>query len=215
MKTIIADPENTNPISACETCGRQHQRKQCPFCYREERWQSLEIEKQLPGLFPRLYHQFDKLRDFEHSIIPRSCFCYGVAGTGKTMFALKLLHEQSRNCAVLQLPNQLLFVSVPAMLLEIKKQFSSGKSGAEVIEKYQRADWLVLDDFGGNKDSAWAYEMLYLLIDYRYNMMLPTIVTCNFSLGEQAERFNDDRITRRIAEMCEQLQFKDFRQQIK
>lgn len=215
MQPIIADPENTNPLVTCKKCKRIHQRKKCPFCLRQERWETLPIEKQLPGLFPRLYSQFHKLRDYEHKTKPRSCFCYGVAGTGKTMFALKMLHEQSKNCAVLHLPNKLLFVSVPALLLEIKKQFSLGKSGAEVIELYQKADWLVLDDFGGNKDSAWAYEILYLLIDHRYNMMLPTIFTCNFSLGQQAERFNDDRITRRIAEMCEQLEFKDFRQQAK
>jgi DNA replication protein DnaC len=63
-------------------------------------------------------------------------------------------------------------------------------------------DLLILDDLGVDKPSDWVLNVLYNIINYRYENLKKTIITSNFSLDEIAEAFNDNRITRRIERMC-------------
>jgi len=57
---------------------------------------------------------------------------------------------------------------------------------------------LVLDDLGTCKLSEWMFEILYSLINYRYEYLKTTIITSNYSIEQLAELWNDDRITSRI-----------------
>lgn len=200
---------NTNPVVVCPDCNRTHQRAYCPWCHRENNWKKRTIQKQLPGLSARLYKIIPKLRDFEHPILPpRSCFCFGKPGTGKSMFALKVLHEQTRMYALQGRDyRSFAFISVPDMFAKMKQQISCGGNEYELLDKYRQAKWLVLDDLGIVKNSSWEFNILYLIINHRYEHLLPTIITSNFDLIELAQMLDDERITRRIAEMMEQIEF--------
>ena len=57
---------------------------------------------------------------------------------------------------------------------------------------------------GTEKYSEWVEETLYLLIDRRYSNMRKTFISSNLNLDGVAQHLND-RISSRIAGMCEVL----------
>ena len=61
---------------------------------------------------------------------------------------------------------------------------------------------LALDDLGSEQVTDWVREQLFLVINSRYEQMLPTIITTNDSL-ESLEEHVGQRITSRIAGMCQ------------
>ena len=80
------------------------------------------------------------------------------------------------------------------------------------MDKYGDYHLLVLDDFGVEKISDWSYQLLYMLINRRYNNLKTTIFTSNFSLEQIAQQLGDDRLTSRIQHMCDVQKFEgDYR----
>ena len=59
------------------------------------------------------------------------------------------------------------------------------------------ADLLVLDDLGAQHDTPWSAEKLYQIIDHRYRLRLPLLVTTNVNLYDPQGRI-DPRILSRI-----------------
>lgn len=82
------------------------------------------------------------------------------------------------------------------------------------FEAVKRAPFLILDDMGTEPHTVKHYgnEILPLVevILYRYEEMLPTIITTNYSLAGIAEAYGP-RISDRLAEMCEILPFEQER----
>lgn len=154
----------------------------------------------------------------------RSLFFHGPAGTGKTIQAASILAESlfSR----IHIPSiqdmlnpespmyigehtpmfakQYIFARVPYMLQRFKKSFVQDaiEKEGDLIDLYSNARLLVLDDIGAEMATDWAYLTLYLIVDNRYNEMLPTIFTSNLSMETLARRFMDERLASRIIEMC-------------
>jgi DNA replication protein DnaC len=98
-----------------------------------------------------------------------------------------------------------LFISVPELLLELRGTFNhslSDTSEQELLNIYSSVKVLYLDDIGTEKATDWAISTLYLLINRRYEDELRTIISSNLSLDELADHL-DDRISSRIAGMCE------------
>jgi DNA replication protein DnaC len=48
---------------------------------------------------------------------------------------------------------------------------------------------LILDDVGQEKGSTWVWEQLYILINRRYETLLPTIFTTNLDPGQWTSRW--------------------------
>ena len=44
---------------------------------------------------------------------------------------------------------------------------------------------LILDDFGSENYSKWAFEKLYQIINWRYNRKLPTVITSPNDFGKR------------------------------
>lgn len=66
---------------------------------------------------------------------------------------------------------------------------------------------LFLDDLGAERITDWVQEKLYMIINKRYEQMLPTIYTSNCTLEELAERVGD-RIVSRIVESTNVFEMK-------
>lgn len=60
---------------------------------------------------------------------------------------------------------------------------------------------LILDDVGSEKLTEWVAERFYLLVNRKYNQMVPIVITSNFNIQQLAERIGE-RIASRIVEMC-------------
>lgn len=206
--------ENTEarewPWHVCEVCGRDYQRPKgfCPYCRRKAHWDKKPIEKQLPMLSPRLRAELLKCKTFPVATNEiRPMFVTGPVRTGKTLFAAKVIWDMLEQQAIEGIFVRVQFVSVPQLAEELKQCYQNKESDVALIKKYKDCDWLVLDDLGANGMPEWIYNVLFTIIDYRYEQLKPIIVTSNKDLEEIAEEIGDERLTRRIDAMAE-VQYK-------
>lgn len=119
----------------------------------------------------------------------------GACGVGKTHLAAAIANKQ-----IGKMPT--LFISCPEFLLEMRERIDTRKKTHHVLfDLARKVRLLILDDIGAEKSSEWVQETLFILINYRYEHMLPTIFTSNCSLKELEEKVGK-RITSRMIEMC-------------
>ncbi|HDN80639.1 MAG TPA: AAA family ATPase, partial [Chloroflexi bacterium] len=104
---------------------------------------------------------------------------YGDNGTGKTHLAAAIAnHLLGRGQAVL-------FVVVPEFLDWLRDAFNlEGSRYRERFDAVKKTPMLILDDLGAQADTPWVEEKLFLLVDYRWRMELPTVVTTNHRLED-------------------------------
>lgn len=147
--------------------------------------------------------QVDKYKKIISGYEDGGLFMWGGSGSGKTYVSvciMKKLLEQGKN---------IIFRSVPQLLLEIKDTFNGQEySDKELIEYYSRHDYLLLDDLGAEKCTDWVLQTLYMIIEYRDSHLKPTIITSNLSLDEIKHRLSD-RIASRICGMAEIIHFNE------
>ena len=131
--------------------------------------------------------------------------CGGV-GTGKTHLAVSVAR-----CVA-----GAYVINTTELLDEIRSSFAEGAKPTKTFQTCMEAPLLVLDDVGQEKASTWVWERLYILINRRYEMMLPTIFTTNVQ-PEDWERKWGKAVASRIYGMCSilQLQGVDWRKRKK
>lgn len=126
---------------------------------------------------------------------------YGSVGTGKSFTAA---------CIGNYLMGQLRPV-VMTSFVKLLERFSSFKMNDDqrLIEQLTEPDLLILDDLGAERDTDFALEKVYAVIDDRYRAGKPIILTTNLTLKEMKE--NTDiryaRIYDRVFEMCYPIKF--------
>lgn len=129
----------------------------------------------------------------------RGLYLYGSVGTGKTHIAYALkkhLDEQTRFRAE--------FWNTSELMQDIKEDFDrDAYSKTRTFDRMTDEKMpIFLDDIGSEKLTDWVLERFYLIINRKYNDMIPVIFTSNYSIEELAERIGD-RIASRIVEMCD------------
>ena len=139
-----------------------------------------------------------------------SYFLYGPFGVGKTGLAVSLARDRvewSNGEWHERFLTSLVFVTAPRMLSELRSTYNRSRDDdtpteQEVIDKYARADLLILDDLGAEqiKNTDWVGDRLYQIIGERHDELLPTLFTSNLPLDALAKRIGE-RITWRIVEM--------------
>lgn len=137
---------------------------------------------------------FEKMRETR-----KGMYIYGGAGTGKTHTAYALYRSTYDKIGVYAR-----FWNTAELLRDIRLDMDR-----DAYSKHRTEDDLMefkgvlfLDDIGAEKLSDWVLETFYLLINKRYENMLPTIYTSNFSMKELAERIGD-RFASRLMETCD------------
>jgi len=140
------------------------------------------------------------------------CFIYAPVGYGKTINAAFMLLQEEKRMYLEAIPGHCHFISTLDIFNEIKSTFdgSGEKTEQEIIKFYRECPFLVLDDFGTRKPTDWIYDILYLIINYRYEWMLPTIFTSNLNLNEIAKIYGDERLTSRIERMGKVLKLQKY-----
>ena len=132
----------------------------------------------------------------------RGIYIHGAVGTGKTHIAYALY----RWC----LPKTKMrgrFWNTTELLRDIRLDISrdaySKKRNEEELMKYEGV--LFLDDIGAERNTDWATETFYMVINNSYNHQLPMIFTSNLSIKELSIHL-DDRIASRIVETCDMVE---------
>jgi DNA replication protein DnaC len=95
-------------------------------------------------------------------------------------------------------------VVVPDLLDMLRPKADKTKTLAEErMQAIRTADLVILDDLGAEKDSEWAAERIYLILNNRYNEQKPVVVTSN-PLPDELEKISQqwERIVSRLHEMC-------------
>lgn len=123
-------------------------------------------------------------------------------GNGKTHLAVAILLELIKSNITGA------FTVVPNFLQELQTAFGDPKEFIKIFNTYKLANVLVLDDISAirlNKNQRageWAREQIFMLINYRYEWALPTIITANCGLSE-LQKIYGKRIVSRIIEMTD------------
>ena len=135
----------------------------------------------------------------------------GGCGVGKTHLAVAALLE------IIQSGKQgrVLFSNFQDLIQEIQASFDSDQvpSKSELLRPLLEGDLLVLDELGSIKPTQFVQDILYYVINTRYNEALTTIFTTNY-LDHQPEakqeRLEDRigvRLRSRLAEMADRIDF--------
>ena len=130
-------------------------------------------------------------------------YLYGGKGTGKTHLACSILR------AVAERGYDAKFIDCADLFHQLRDRFSANTDAGEqtpeeLIDELRSVNLLLLDDLGAEKPSGWTADRLLLILGYRYNASLPTLITSNYKLEDMARRHGDvgERIASRVGQMC-------------
>lgn len=125
---------------------------------------------------------------------------WGMPGNGKTFAAACIAN------ALIEMPSmfatEVRMVTLGTVLMELPAK--SPQEKMEYVQDLVQCDLLILDDFGMERQTDYAREQVFNLIDGRYLSRLPLIVTTNLSLQElkNPKTMSEKRIYDRILQMC-------------
>lgn len=212
-------PKNTEKILSCymphltynkETKEFHQSFMPCPLAARthEERKYQKDMEENMllrRRFFSRTFDNFEpseqsaKILAFCKSWVSdfqphgKGLYIFGSYGCGKTHLAVACM-QALKACY----QTRCTFLVVPEFVDSLKSQFGNAQKQQESFDYYAKSPVLVIDDLGegrteGGRLSSWVREKLFTLINYRYEAMLPVIVTSAYNpkdlrllLGEAA-----------------------------
>ena len=146
------------------------------------------------------------IKDFDLiSISERNgLFICGECGVGKSHLAFAIANS------LIERGNSVIAMTMIDLLLKIKSSFNAYNdkmTEEQILKIYTDCALLVIDDLGKEKPTEWALQMIYSVIDRRYNALKPIIVTTNFTASELIKRFGDssigNAIVDRLFEICQ------------
>lgn len=134
---------------------------------------------------------------------------WGNVGRGKTFTAACIA-------------NQLIENNVPVMMTSFAKivdDIFSIQDKAAYFKEFNRYKLLIIDDLGAERQTDYAMEQVYKVIDDRYKNNLPMIITTNLTINElkAPKKVEYSRIYDRILEKCVPVSFtgKNYREEIR
>lgn len=144
--------------------------------------------------FMKLLKKYSEKKDLMKSE-NMGMFIYGEKGTGKSFGAACLAN------ALIDQGERVLMSTFANLEREIFDSHEKNQTIADIMSY----DFLIIDDFGTERDTEYQKEMLFTVIDERYKTNKPLILTSNISYQELAQNLSsrDGRVYDRIIEMCE------------
>lgn len=176
--------------------------------YKDKTFAAFDTEN-IPNLTPK---QRDSLREALHyahayADAPNGWILFeGSYGTGKTHLAAAIGN------ALLDQDERVIFVTVPDLLDYLRSAYAPHAEAGydETFDRLRDARVLILDDLGVENPSEWAGEKLFQLLNHRYVLRLPTVVTTNVDLesidARLASRLADNRMVQHV-----EIKAPDFR----
>ncbi len=145
----------------------------------------------------------------------------GPAGRGKTHLACAILSE-----LILTKGVDGLYADFSDLLIRIQTTFrpDADFSKETLLTPFSEAELLVLDELGASRPHAWVLDVLYNVLNTRYNRKKITIATSNFedevdAASGEKEKLEERigyRLRSRLYEMCLMVPLRggDFRKEV-
>lgn len=129
-------------------------------------------------------------------------FWSSIRGTGKTYLASCVCNEVMAKYHMVTK-----FVSA-SELIKLDSEGSKGTYEKPPIDTLCECALLVIDDLGQQKTGEnWLDDILFRIIDYRYQHKLVTLITSNIELKKLRL---DDRVSDRLNKMCQPIPLPDY-----
>ena len=123
---------------------------------------------------------------------PGNVVLMGAVGTGKTHLACKLLMDLAKRLYIVK------YQTLRDITLKLR-DFDSGISEADALQQFTSFDCLVIDEVGRGKVSAYQSDVLFHIINARYNEMKPTIVISNHTQQQLKTLFGEATLDRLLS----------------
>lgn len=166
--------------------------------FREARFSAFQVTKHNARnlkLCQRYVSGFDEMFAKNQGLI-----FWGDVGTGKSYAAACIA-------------NELLSRGVPVVMTSLVKILEVVQAGDEkesdIISKLSSARLVIFDDLGAERNTDYALEKIYNIIDSRYRSKKPMLLTTNLTIDEMKQETDRrySRIYDRIFEVCYPMQF--------
>ena len=159
------------------------------------RYQSVSYETDVPEEVKQTFAEQIRNRN--------GMYIYGEAGVGKTHLACALAKY------LLESGIDVMFYNTGDFLEKLREEFQKTDEEEDYFFSLFRETMdfkgvLVFDDIGAEKISDWARERIYLIINKKYEDMVPIIFTSNVDLEIISARMGD-RVASRIKEMTKEV----------
>lgn len=182
----------------------------------DERAEAVDRALKRAGM-PKRYRAASADSGFDEVIASGSgLYIQGPVGCGKTHLAcavaksyahaaLARTHDKPR------VARRIRFVTSIDFLARLKETYdvATGSAESDVMRGFAECDLLILDDLGKDLPTEWAVNRIFQLLNARYNEMLPTLITTQYTPEQLAVKFSRradavdaEAIVSRISEMC-------------
>lgn len=121
---------------------------------------------------------------------------YGDVGRGKTFYACCIANELFTKNKV--------SICITSFSKILDKLMNFDEQSKSLIEKLKTQNLLVIDDFGVERDTEFALEQIFKILDDRLRSGFPTLITTNLDIEvfHEPKTLMHRRIYSRILEMC-------------
>lgn len=160
-----------------------------------------DLQQKAKTIAERYVASFERVKGMEKN----SLFFFGDCGCGKTHLVCAIanaLRDKGVKCV---------FTTFEDMLLKIRDSYSGdGASDMSIRNEYKKTPLLILDDLAKERATEFSTSVLFDLINYRYENMLPMIITANHDrdaliqrlTAQQGDATKAEAIVSRLYEMC-------------
>jgi len=146
---------------------------------------------------------YGKLQDFlSEWDSHKNLILFGSYGTGKTGLLVGALRAICDRYALSG--RRVQFTTGADLLDELRHGYEDGTHNV-TLRRVKTVALLAIDDLGAEKPSEWVLERLYVIVNARYEAMLPTFITTNYDLDELAGRIGE-RVFERLIETCKKFE---------
>ncbi len=178
-----------------KTVNRHFSKSDIPKKFKYKFLEDFEIPKQT-------YKQYKTMiRDKVEKGVPKfGLYFWGRTGSGKTLLSCIVLNELILRYNIAGKFLDLSYSYFQKIRSTFDEESSIRGQSHEIMETYVSVPILVIDEVGVQRGTEWENEMLYNLIDKRYEENLFTIVTSNRNIDE-FKGLSEGRIYSRFLEM--------------
>lgn len=195
----------------CEGAKRERKEREIADKKRaeQERQERRQIAYKRAGIKPRFLDAQSDMADSIITDIKRGIGAYicGPVGTGKTYLASAVARVAIDSGMSVKVTDTL------SIMATLKSSYRDGVSEDSVLNALSQCQLLVIDDLGKESPTDWTLSQVFRVINDRYEMMRPVVITTQFSKSDLIYRLakNGDAetavaIVSRLFEMCRKVE---------